>query len=89
MKSAYEKAMEKLEAASGPGKTLNDAQKARLAEIDSQCDAKIAQARMQGDEEQTKATTNEDFQNVRSELAAELQRIEEQREREKDAVWNE
>jgi hypothetical protein len=89
MKSAYERAMERLEAASGPSKQLNDEQRERIGEIDKVFDAKIAQVRMESEEKQMKATTAQEFDAARHELAAELQRLEENREQEKNAVWNE
>ncbi|MFP4499930.1 MAG: hypothetical protein ACLFTT_02925 [Candidatus Hydrogenedentota bacterium] len=86
MKSAYERAMERLEESSGPGKKLSDAQKAQLAEIDKTYDAKLAQARLDYETKISQAPPPE-AQNLQAEMAAELAAIEEKRNREKDSVW--
>ena len=43
MKSAYEKAMERLEAERGAVRKLSDEQKVRIAEIDRKFDALVAE----------------------------------------------
>ncbi len=86
MKSAYERAMERLEESSGPGKKLSDAQKAQLADIDKTYDAKLAQVRLDYETEMIQAPLPE-AQTLQAEMAAELAAIEEKRNREKDAVW--
>lgn len=88
MKSAYELAMERLEKQS-PTAKLTDAQKAEIAEIDSQTKAKlaerevflqdqIAKARFTGDE--TAASSLED------QLARELRRIQQDGEDKKEKI---
>ena len=47
MKSAYERAMEKMQAASGPLRELSKAQRAALQELDSKLDAQAAQVKEQ------------------------------------------
>lgn len=89
MKTAYELAMERLEKDSGATKKLTDAQRARIAEIDKKYDARLAETRLKLDSNVTSATTIEEFNAVRESSADEMVRIEEQREKEKDSVWNE
>lgn len=88
MKSAYEIAMEKLNATSGPVKSLSDKQKERVAEIDKSYDAKIAEAKLAYDEKLVAATLAEQPE-IQQELASEIVRFEEKREKEKEEVWNE
>ncbi|MCH8203513.1 MAG: hypothetical protein IID09_00025 [Candidatus Hydrogenedentes bacterium] len=88
MKSAYEIAMEKLDAASGPVKTLSDEQKEQVAEIDKSCDAKIAETKLTFDEKLA-AAPPEKVEELQQELASELARLEEKRETEKESFWNE
>ncbi len=88
MKSAYEIAMEKLNAASGPVKTLSDEQKERVAEIDKSYDAKIAETKLTYDEKLATAPP-EKVQDLQQELSSELARWEEKREAEKESFWNE
>ncbi len=89
MKSAYELAMERMEAASGPTKRLSDEAKAQIAEIDSKCDGDIAALRIDLDAKLATATSHEEFGALKDELAQGIQRIEARREQEKDAVWEE
>ncbi|MBI1318889.1 MAG: hypothetical protein GC168_08055 [Candidatus Hydrogenedens sp.] len=89
MKSAYERAMEKLEAAAGPAKTLTEAQRAEVADIDSRYDSHEAQARMNFDAKMSQAGTADEVAGLREELARELQRIASDREQAKEAVWAE
>ena len=88
MKSAYEIAMEKLNAASGPVKTLSDEQKERVAEIDKSYDAKIAETKLTFDDKLAVAPPEEQ-PGTQQELASELARLEEKREKETEDVWNE
>lgn len=88
MKSAYEIAMEKLNAVSGPVKTLSDEQKEQVAEIDKRYDAKIAETKLTYDDKLAAAPQDE-YQNVQDELTSELARFEEKRETEKENAWNE
>lgn len=88
MKSAYEIAMEKLQASSGPSKSLTDEQKARIAEIDTKYDAKAAETKL-GYDEKLSGVPYAEVEEIRKELSVELARIEEKRESEKEAVWEE
>ena len=88
MKSAYEIAMEKLNAVSGPVKTLSDEQKEQVAEIDKRYDARIAETKLAYDDKLAAAPQDE-YQNVQDELSSELARLEEKRETEKENAWNE
>ena len=63
MKTAYELAMERLSKAS-PGVKLSDDQKKQLAELDSQCSAKIAERELFLRGEITKAVDQGDDQAV-------------------------
>ncbi|MDX9972612.1 MAG: hypothetical protein RBU21_06475 [FCB group bacterium] len=89
MKSAYEKAMERLERETGPTQKLTGEQKARIAEIDKKCDAQAAEKRLSFDSRIVTATTQEEFDGIQADLANELAGIESRRQREKEAVWNE
>lgn len=88
MKSAYELAMERLEESSGPAQKLTDEQRGRIAEIDNVQDAKAAECRVQFDARKAAASPAE-WPALQQELADDLARIEEKRERDKDAIWNE
>lgn len=87
MKSAYELAMSRLEK-SVPAVTLTDDQKLRLASIDREIDAKIAEKRIFLDEQLAKAAFHEQDE-IRRQLASELARLEEKREREKNKIRSE
>ncbi len=89
MKSAYEIAMERLQQEHGPTKSLTDAQRARIAEINAKFDAKTAEARLGFEAKMKGASSIEEYEKMQADQAAALGDIEEQREREKDAVWNE
>lgn len=89
MKNAYEIAMERLKAESGAAKTLTDEQRARIADIEKKYDARIAETRLSFEEKMAGATNYEELNALRAELAQTLQGLEEKRDREKDAVWNE
>jgi len=89
MKTAYELAMERLEKDSGTTKKLSDAQRARIAEIDKKYDAKVAESRLKLDSSASAATTVEELNAARAVGAEEMARLEQQREKEKDGVWNE
>lgn len=89
MKSAYELAMERLDASDGNRKTVTAEQKAKFAEIDEKYRAKIAErevfltpklaaARASGDRHEAGA--------IQTQLASEKARLEEEREQKKDAV---
>lgn len=84
MKSAYELAMSRLEKSS-PTLTLSEDQKRAIAEVDSEINAKIAEKRLFLDGQMEKADPSEK-EEIRRQLASELQRLEEKREREKDKI---
>ena len=88
MKSAYELAMERLEAAS-PGVQLTDEQKNRIAEIEAKCKADIAAKELLLHGEMAKASAAgqaDEVDKIQRQLADEIRRLEEKRDREKDAV---
>lgn len=86
MKSAYEIAMERLQAESGPTRELSDEEKTRIAEIDNQYDAKIAEINVTYTSKI--ATANPvDAEALNTEMNAEVARAEEKRLSEKDKIW--
>lgn len=88
MKSAYELAMERLEAAS-PGVQLTGEQKGRIAEIEAKCKADIAAKELLLRGEMSKAEASGDYDELaklQRQLADEIRRLEEKRDREKEAV---
>jgi len=88
MKSAYELAMERLEAAS-PGVELTPDQKARIAEVETKCKADIAAKELMLRGEIAKAEAAGQFEEVaklQRQLSDEIRRLEEKRDREKEAV---
>lgn len=87
MKSAYELAMERLDAELGPTKKLTDEAKAKIAEIDKKYDAEIAAIRIDFDGKLVTVATPEAYTTIRDELAHEVGRAEERRENEKNAIW--
>ena len=87
MKSAYEKALERMQAESGPQKVLTDAEKARIAEIDKQYEAKIAETKLKYQAKIVSASPPERAA-VQAELAEEIKRLEGRRDEEKDSIWN-
>lgn len=89
MKTAYELAMERLEAASGPTRSLSDEEKAALSEVDKKYDAQIAAVKIDFDTKLATCTTHESFRELREQLARELATLEDRRERDKDAIWGE
>jgi hypothetical protein len=84
MKSAYELAMSRLEAAA-PTIKLSDAQKAELAELDSLYDSRIAERKVFLEGEMRKANALE-ADDLRRQLASEIARIESEREEKKERV---
>ena len=89
MKSAFELAMERLEKASGPARKLTDEQKARIAEIETKYEAKIAELRLAYDQRIGGASTPDELNTLKNELGDKLADLATQRDKEKDAVWNE
>ena len=88
MKSAYELAMERLEAAD-PGVQLTDDQKKRIAEIETKCKADIAAKELLLRGEMVKASAAgqpDEVDKIQRQLTDEIRRLEEKRDREKDAV---
>jgi hypothetical protein len=86
MKSAFELAMSRLEKES-PTQKLTDEQKAKLAEVDNEINAKIAERKLFLEDELRKAAGEPKVESeLRKQLSAELARLEEKREREKEKV---
>lgn len=80
--------MERLQARE-PGVQLTDGQKARIAEIEAKCKADVAAKELLLQSEIAKATaagSAEEIALIRRQLADEIRRFEEKREREKEAV---
>lgn len=88
MKSAYELAMERMERDNGPARSLSDEQREQLAEIDKRFDAQIAEEKMAVDQKFASGDM-EGAAELKQALSARLQSIEEKREAEKEAIWNE
>ena len=86
MKSAYELAMGRLEK-STPAVSLTDEQKAKLAEVDSEVNARIAEKKIFLEDQIAKASPQERDE-IKRQLVSEIARLEEKREREKDKVRN-
>ena len=86
MKSAFELAMSRLEKES-PTQKLTDEQKAKLAEIDSEINAKVAELKLFFVYEVRLAAGDPKAESVlRILLSAEIARLEEKREREKEKI---
>jgi hypothetical protein len=86
MKSAYERAMERLNQES-PSRELSDEEKARIAEIENHAEARIAETKLAYDGKLATANPME-AEVLRQELVTEIARIEEKRDADKDAIWN-
>lgn len=84
MKSAYELAMSRLEKNS-PSVSLSEDQKRAIAEVDSEINAKIAEKKIFLEGELLKADPTEKDE-IRRQLASELQRLEEKREKQKEKI---
>jgi len=88
MKSAYELAMERLEASS-PGRHLTGEQKERIAALEAKCRADIAakELLLRGEMAKAEAAGQPDeVAQLQRQLADEIRRCEEKRDREKEAV---
>jgi hypothetical protein len=86
MKSAFELAMSRLEKES-PTQKLTEEQKRRLAEVDAEITAKIAEKKVFLEEEIKKAAGNPETEaQLRKQLAMELARLEEKREVQKTKI---
>lgn len=88
MKTAYELAMERLEKAHGPARKLTDDQKAQIAEIEKLYEAKIAELKISFEPRMKTAQSKEEWDGMQADLAAKIVSLEEQREKEKEKVWN-
>lgn len=90
MKSAYELAMERLNASDpGSSKPLSAAQKKALAEIDARFKAKIAEREIflrKALEETLERGEADEAEKVREQMVGERARLEEERESEKNRV---
>lgn len=84
MKSAYELAMGRLEKVA-PAVSLTEEQKAAINDINTRMDAAIAEKKILLEGELAKAAPH-DQEAIRRQLASELRRIEEKREREKEKI---
>ena len=84
MKSAYELAMSRLEK-NAPSVALTPRQKAAIAEVDSEINARLAEKKLFLEGEMAKADPAEKDE-IRRQLASEIQRLEEKREREKEKI---
>lgn len=84
MKSAYELAMSRLEK-SAPVTALTQEQKEKLAEVDSEINARIAEKKIFLEDQMAKSTPQE-REEIRRQLVSELTRLEEKREREKEKI---
>ena len=87
MKSAYERAMERMEAEAGPTKKLSDDEKERIAEIDNRHNATIAELKLAYDTKLASAPY-EEAETLQKELTSELAALEQKREEAKGAIWN-
>ena len=84
MKSAYELAMSRLEK-NAPSVSLTEKQKSAIAEVDSEVNAKLAEKKLFLEGELAKADPAEKDE-IRRQLASEIRRLEERRERDKDKI---
>ncbi len=87
MKSAYEKAMERMEKRFGPTQSLSDEQRAAIAEIEKKYDAEIARVTLDLETRIAQAASPNEAEAAAAELRAERQRLDEKRAAEKDAIW--
>lgn len=89
IKTAYEKALERLGAAGEPMVRLTPEQKAALAEVDARVRAKIAEVEILMDRQIAEARARADIDRVRTltdHKQAEIRRIREEGEREKEKI---
>jgi uncharacterized protein YecT (DUF1311 family) len=88
MKSAYELAMERL-SKTEPARKLTAAQKAEIAEVDSQCTARLAQAELALKDELAAAAEQRDYEKAdeaRRRFSIDRAKIEEDREARKQRI---
>lgn len=88
MKSAYELAMERLEKAAGPTKKLTDEQKAEIAEIEKVYEARIAELKLSFEPRMRAVQSREELDALQADLAEKLAGLEQDRDKEKDKIWN-
>ncbi len=88
MKSAYERAMEKMQGVSGPLRELSETQRSDINDIEAKCDAQIAQINLDYDDRMSQATTAAELQTLRAERGLAVKAVEDKREREKNAIWD-
>ena len=90
MKSAYELAMERLNASSPNQDTpLTEAQKEELADLDNKYNARLAECKIAAKNRMAEASVKGDFQEIaiaEQELQTDIQRIEADRESAKERV---
>ena len=87
MKSAYEKALERLAQEKGPAPTLTDEQRAQIAEIASLYASKVAEMKFAYESKLAKAASKEEYDALNAEMSAETLRLNARMEEEKEAVW--
>lgn len=88
MKSAYELAMERLQK-QAPSQTLNERQKAELADIESLYKSRLAQLEISMGDEIQEAESVGDYalaEELRGRLGSQRQRIEDEKEERKESV---
>lgn len=87
LKSAWELAMERMERENGGVRSLSEAQKKQIAEIDRKAAAKIAEVEIMMKERLLKADGNpEEVERITGDKKAETAKIQEKAEREKEKV---
>jgi hypothetical protein len=89
MKSAYELAMERMEKQFGPSKKLTDAQRDAMGDMDRKYEAREAEIRLSFENRINNAISADELEQLKQELAHDLQSLAEKRQRDKDAIWNE
>jgi hypothetical protein len=87
MKSAYEKALERMEQEKGPAPTLTDEQRKQIAEIASLYESKVAETKFAYEAKIAKATTQQEYDALNAEMSAEIVRLNARMEEEKETVW--
>jgi len=87
MKSAYELAMERLNASGGESRALSDAQKTEIADIEKKAKAKIAELEIMHKQNLEKVMGDpQALHGLECALHEQVQKVNEQAEAEKDAV---
>ena len=91
IKSAYELAMERLDAEQGAQVTLNEEQKKAMAEIDEEIKSGVAQLEIMGREKMAKAQAAGDLAKLHEaedEMRREIERTKEKGEARKQKIWD-